>query len=350
MSFQVQPAPRIDEGADEKQHDHAAAIGAMSPRHRRQAPPTTSTASATATIRSDGRNGRAADRAATRAAHAYRPSCRSHRQRGPPRRSSGRGHRVRTLPFSVSKVLPPFFAVVRLGQRRRRAQDFAQARAGGPARCCLCAIPQTFFCMFSVFLWPFLSWSPICGGIPHFGGVGIDVFDHLEFGLAEIADQLAGLVRRRLRSLAALISLPRFSASSRSGTNPFMQASAGAARLRRTARCDIPPAGAAPRSETHRPPETARRAAEPAAAASAVHGGNGEAFACRSLARQRRRKRALRKDLAGVEVTTATVSGTIKRRIIKAVPPARSRRVPRRPNEAICDRTFYDSCRGLTTR
>src|ERR1700726_4509279 len=31
------------------------------------------------------------------------------------------------------------------------------------------------------------------------------------------------------RSLAALISLPRFSASSRSGTNPFMQASLGPA-------------------------------------------------------------------------------------------------------------------------
>ena len=41
------------------------------------------------------------------AAQAYRPSCRSHRQRGRPRRSSERDHRARTLPFSVSKVLRP---------------------------------------------------------------------------------------------------------------------------------------------------------------------------------------------------------------------------------------------------
>ena len=38
----------------------------------------------------------------------------------------------------------------------------------GPRVAACCATLQTFCCIFSVFLWPFLSWSAICGGIPHF--------------------------------------------------------------------------------------------------------------------------------------------------------------------------------------
>src|ERR1700746_1315241 len=33
--------------------------------------------------------------------------------------------------------------------------------------CASCATLQTLVCIVSVFLWPALSWSPICGGIPH---------------------------------------------------------------------------------------------------------------------------------------------------------------------------------------
>jgi hypothetical protein len=62
------------------------------------------------------------------------------------------------------------------------------------------------------------------------GRVSVDVFDHLDFGQREIPEASSG---GAWRSLAALISLPRSSASLRKGTNSFMQASrsAGAAKL-----------------------------------------------------------------------------------------------------------------------
>ena len=71
------------EGADEEQHDDERQRRDVARRCRRPAPPTTSTASTAARIRSAGRNGRDADKAATRTARAYRPSCRWRRQRGP---------------------------------------------------------------------------------------------------------------------------------------------------------------------------------------------------------------------------------------------------------------------------
>src|ERR1019366_7628683 len=50
-------------------------------------------------------------------------------------------------------------------------------------------------------------------------------------------------------------------------------------------------------------------------------------------------------------VTTATVSGTIRRRMIKMVSPARSKGRQRLPDgRTVSDRAFYDSCRPLTTR
>jgi hypothetical protein len=58
-----------------------------------------------------------------------------------------------------------------------------------------------------------------------------------------------------LRSLAALIILPRRSASSRRGTKPFMQASAEPLACGGPPAGAIPPVGAAPRSKTE-PPET----------------------------------------------------------------------------------------------
>ena len=57
-----------------------------------------------------------------------------------------------------------------------------------------------------------------------------------------------------LRSLAALIILPRRSASSRKGTKPFMQASAEPLAWGGPPDGAIPPAGMAPRSKTE-PPE-----------------------------------------------------------------------------------------------
>src|ERR1700676_3691458 len=102
------------------------------------------------------------------AARGCRPSCRSRRQRALPRRSSEAGHRVRTLPFRVSKVLPPFFVTLASGSAAEEPSTSLRLGPAGPFCCCCCATLQTFCCMFSVFLWPLFSCSEICGGIPHF--------------------------------------------------------------------------------------------------------------------------------------------------------------------------------------
>jgi len=87
---------------------------------------------------------------------------------------------------------------------------------------------QTCFCIFSVFLWPFFQLVGYLRRNSALRCVGFDVFDHLDFGLAEISINLQASSGDACRSLAALISLPRFSASSRKGANPFMQSSAAA--------------------------------------------------------------------------------------------------------------------------
>jgi hypothetical protein len=75
-----------------------------------------------------------------------------------------------------------------------------------------------------------LRWNPA------YRRVGFDIFDHLDFGLAEFSISLQASSGGACRSLAALINLPRISASSRKGANPFMQAS------------EPPEPGAGPRS------------------------------------------------------------------------------------------------------
>ncbi len=99
----------------------------------------------------------------------------------------------------------------------------------GPLCCACCATAQTFFCRFSVFLWPFFSCSDICGGIPHFAEWVSTYLIILISAWPKFPINLQASSGGACRSLAALISLPRFSASSRKGTNPFMQSSAGPA-------------------------------------------------------------------------------------------------------------------------
>ena len=192
-------------------------------RCRRPAPPTTSTASATARSRSGGRTAKAADRAASRSARAYRPSCRWHRRRG--RRRSWRGHRVSTLPFSVSKVLPPFLAALAPPEARRGAEHFAQAGAGRPpaaapaarqrrpaSACSRCSCGRSY-------------WSAICGGIPHLAElvstyliilisawpklpISLQASSGRRLALAGGLDQLAALLRlfaQRHESLHAVV-------------------------------------------------------------------------------------------------------------------------------------------------
>src|SRR5438128_3663013 len=184
-------------------------------------------ASRAARIRSGGRNGPAADRAATRTAPAYRPSCRSHRQRGRRRRSSsegywdegygGSGHRVRTLPFIVSNVLPPFLAVCASGSADDVPSTSLRLGPAGFWFAACCAMLQIWFCILSVFWWPVLSWSPICGGIPHFAALPSTNLIILTSAALKLRISLQASSGGAWRSLAALIILPRFSASSRKG-------------------------------------------------------------------------------------------------------------------------------------
>src|ERR1700712_4442834 len=131
---------------------------------------------------------------------------------------------------------------------------------------------QTCACIFSVFLWPFLSWSAICGGIPHFVALVSTYLSIFVSAAPKFLISLQASSGLALRSLAALISLPRFSASSRKGRKPFMQASAPP-----DAACGggppIPPPanGAAPLLNGEAPPTDA-------AGAAPLTGGNGDAL------------------------------------------------------------------------
>src|SRR4029450_3185093 len=89
------------------------------------------------------------------------------RHRGRSRRSSEAVHRWRTLPFSVSKVLPPFLTACASGSAAEEPSTSLRLGPAGPRVAACCATLQAGGCIFSVFLWPFLSWSAICGGIPH---------------------------------------------------------------------------------------------------------------------------------------------------------------------------------------
>ena len=94
-------------------------------------------------------------------------------------------------------------------------------------RCNCCATRQTFCSNASVFWCPALSWSAICGGIPHFAALASTYLIILISASPKLTISLQASSGGALRSLAALISLPRFSASSRSGAKSFMQASDG---------------------------------------------------------------------------------------------------------------------------
>src|SRR4051812_13158348 len=125
-------------------------------------------ASTAARIRSGGRNGKAADRVASTAERACRPSCRSHPQRGPPHRSLVAHHRASTLPLRVSKVLPPlFFAAVASGSGADPPNTSLRLGPAAPPRGPCAATLQTVVCIFSVFLWPPSSCLPTSGGMPH---------------------------------------------------------------------------------------------------------------------------------------------------------------------------------------
>src|ERR1700722_1541494 len=138
---------------------------------------------------------------------------------------SGRpSHLSRTLPSRVSNTLPRACLVgVEVGIV---VEEPSTSLRLGPAGFC-CAIVQTFFCMVSVLRWPFFSCSGICGGIPHFVKLASTYLIILVSAWPKLSISLQASSGDAWRSLAALISLPRFSASSRNGMKFFMQASEG---------------------------------------------------------------------------------------------------------------------------
>ncbi len=137
---------------------------------------------------------------------------------------------MRTLPFSVSKVLPPFGDGVASGAAAEEPSTSLRLGPAGPLRLRLLRHRADFLQHRVGVLVTGLELVADLRRNSAFGRIGFDVFDHLDFGLAEISDQLAGLVRRRMavaRGLDQLAALLRLFAQ---GNEPLH------AGIRRTAR------------------------------------------------------------------------------------------------------------------
>ena len=76
----------------------------------------------------------------------------------------------------------------------------------GPSVRAFCAILQTLVCMASVFLWPTLSWSAICSGIPHLAESASRYLIILISDWAKFPINLHASSGGAWRALAALIS------------------------------------------------------------------------------------------------------------------------------------------------
>src|SRR5258708_20045390 len=73
----------------------------------------------------------------------------------------------------------------------------------------------------------FFTWPATCCGTPPFAALGSTYLIILVSDWPKLPISLQASSGDACRSLAALISLPRFSASSRKGTNCFMHSSEG---------------------------------------------------------------------------------------------------------------------------
>src|SRR5690242_6068763 len=191
--------------------------------------------------------------------------------------------------------------------------------------------------------------------MPHFEALASMYLIILISAWPKLAISLQASSGGALRSLAALISLPRFSASSRSGRKPFMQASVGPA----LGPCGPPPPpkGAAPcagnalgAAATGAPPAGGN--GEDCAGAPPPTGGNGEALA--GWFGSGAGNAPCAPTSAAWRVTTAIASGAIRRRMIKGKSPARSKaKIRGAPtssdrSDSECEQ-FYDPGRVLTT-
>ncbi len=160
MSFQVQPAPRMAKAPTKNSSDVPDA-DRMAGVDRRRGRATTSTGSTAARNRSADRDERAADKDAAKRARGYRPSFRLHRRRVRPRRSSREWIAGQGLECAGALL------ILRVGQRRRRAERIAQRRAGGAGP--RAAASQTCLPICCALAWlPLTCWL-ICGGTPQDG-------------------------------------------------------------------------------------------------------------------------------------------------------------------------------------
>src|SRR5256885_5824633 len=148
-------------------------------------------------------------KAATRAVRACRPSCRSRQQRALPRRRSSR----EDVAVQGIEGAAALLGGRSLRQRRRGAEHFAQARSRRTPLLRLLRRRANFLLQILGVLVAGFQLIRYLRGNPALRGVGLDIFDHLALGLAEIPDQLAGLVRGGtpvaggLDQLAALLRL-----------------------------------------------------------------------------------------------------------------------------------------------
>ena len=171
--------------------------------------------------------------------------------------------------------------------------------------------------------------------------------DHLQFGLAEILDQLAGLVRRRLAVARGLDHLAAPLGFLAQGNEPFHAGVCRAARLRRTAglsACDRW-RGSAIEDRAAGNADLSRRSS------SAVHRRKRRSVRRRgALVGQWRRKRSLRKDLARVKAHDGSGQRHNQAADHQGWFSGKVRQAPTCSERSRFAMAFYDSCRRLTTR
>ena len=195
-------------------------------------------------------------------------------------------HRVRTLPLSVSKVLPPFLPALASGAEPEPSTSLSDGPAG--PRGWLLHLLRNIADLRRHGLGVLVAVLHLGADVRRdsaFGGVGLDVFDHLGLGLAEIADQLAGLVRRRVtiaRRLDQLAALLCVLAERNEGLHAVLAGTA----LRRRSRAES--AGAADGCRTIGRERSLRRSADRGDRRRTVHGRK-RGIGC-GLLRQRRRE------------------------------------------------------------
>src|SRR5260370_20453377 len=221
-----------------------------------------------------------------------RPSWRWHQERAPPGGPSSREN------VAVQRIegAAALLRSGRLRKRRRRAKYFAQARASRSFLLLLRHRADLFLHILGILV-AILQRVRCLRRISALRGVGFDIFDHLDFGLAEIADHLAGFIRGGMPfagGLDQLASLLRVFAQGYESPHAF---------VRRTCLRGSSWAALELRAGDRRSTVCRKRTGSGTDGSGwgcAVHRWKSRIVGLDSLTRQRRRKRALRKALAGI--------------------------------------------------